>query len=68
MAEAQISNTFSVTIDGTPLPDDVERLLVHGEIDDSLSRPDLVVLRFRDQDRSVIAKSGARSGPRWRCR
>jgi phage protein D len=62
MAEAQISNTFSVTVDGTPLPDDIERLLVHAEVDDSLNRPDLVILRFRDPDRSVIAKSGARIG------
>jgi phage protein D/phage baseplate assembly protein gpV len=62
MAEPQISNTFSVTVDGTPLPADLEHMLVSADVDDSLNLPDLVILRFRDQDRTVIAKSGAKIG------
>lgn len=62
MAEPQISNAFSVTVDGTPLPADVEHLLVSADVDDSLNLPDLVILRFRDPDRTVVARSGARIG------
>jgi len=62
MAEAQISNAFSVTVDGTPLPDDLEHLLVSAQVDDSLNLPDLVILRFRDPDRVVLSKSGAKIG------
>ena len=62
MAEPQFSNAFMVTFDGNPLPDDLVLQLVHAEVDDSLNLPDVVVLRFRDQDRTVISKSGAKIG------
>ena len=48
VAEAQVSNAFTVTIDGTPLPADLVPLLVSADVDDSLNLPDLVILRFRD--------------------
>ncbi|MGZ4479596.1 MAG: VgrG-related protein [Nocardioidaceae bacterium] len=62
MAEPQISNAFSVTVDGTPLPDDLEHLLVAATVDDSLNLPDLVILRFRDPDRAVLSKTAVKIG------
>ncbi len=62
MALAQISNAFTVTVDGTPLPADLEPLLVSADVDDSLNLPDLVILRFRDAERTVLAKSGMKIG------
>ena len=62
MAQPQISNAFTVTVNGTPLPDDLALQLVSAEVDDTVNLPDLVVLRFRDQDRTVIGKSGAKIG------
>jgi phage protein D len=62
MAEPQISNAFAISVDGTPLPEDLEHLLVEAQVDDSLNLPDLVILRFRDADRTVLAKSGAKIG------
>jgi phage protein D/phage baseplate assembly protein gpV len=49
-------------VDGTPLPADLEHQLVAAQVDDSLNLPDLVILRFRDADRTVLAKSGAKIG------
>jgi phage protein D len=62
VAEPQISNAFSISVDGTVLPEDLEHLLVEAQVDDSLNLPDLVILRFRDADRTVLAKSGAKIG------
>ena len=58
VAEAQVSNAFTVSVDGKPLPADLVPLLVSAVVDDSLNLPDLVILRFRDPDRTVLAKSG----------
>jgi hypothetical protein len=54
MPGQQISNGFAVTIDGSPLPDDVEQLLVEAYMDDSRNLPDMFVLRFRDANRLVL--------------
>ena len=62
MAEAQISNAFTITIDGKALPADLEPLLVSADVDDSLNLPDLVILRFRDAGRTVLAKSNSKIG------
>jgi phage protein D len=62
MAEAQISNAFTITVDGTPLPVDIEPLLVSADVDDSLNLPDMVILRFRDAERTVLAKTNAKIG------
>ena len=62
MAEAQISNAFTISVGGTPLPADVEPLLVSADVDDSLNLPDLVILRFRDADRTVLTKAGITIG------
>jgi phage protein D/phage baseplate assembly protein gpV len=62
MAEANASSSFSISVDGTPLPADVQALLVAAYVEDNLHLPDLVVLTFRDADRVVLAKSGAKVG------
>ena len=62
MAQAQISNAFTISIDGTALPADLEPLLVSADVDDSLNLPDLVILRFRDADRTVLAKTNLKIG------
>ncbi|HEX5813619.1 MAG TPA: VgrG-related protein [Pseudonocardia sp.] len=62
MAEAQVSNAFTVSVDGKPMPADLVPLMVSAVVDDSLNLPDLVILRFRDPDRTVLAKSGMKIG------
>ena len=62
MAQAQISNAFTVSVDGTALPADLEPLLVSADVDDSLNLPDLVILRFRDAERTVLAKTNLKIG------
>ncbi len=56
------SGAFLVEVDGAPLPVDVAALLTSAHVDDSLRLPDLFVLRFRDADRIVLAKSKAKIG------
>lgn len=51
------SSSFVITIDGAPLAADIEALLVSAFVDSSLRLPDMFALRFRDTDRTVIAKS-----------
>ena len=53
---------FVVEVDGSPLAADVAPLLLSAHVDDSLRLPDLFLLRFRDSERIVIAKSGAKIG------
>jgi phage protein D/phage baseplate assembly protein gpV len=64
MAGQQISNGFVITIDGQPLPADIEQLLVEAYVDDSRNLPDLFVLRFRDSNRLVLSKAAVKIGSR----
>jgi phage protein D/phage baseplate assembly protein gpV len=57
-----VSNAFLVTVDGNPLPSDVEGLLASAIVDDSLRLPDLFSLRFRDPGRGVLSKSALKVG------
>ena len=57
-----ITSTCLAEIDGKPLPDDIAPLLVSAYVDDSQQLPDTFVLRFRDPNRMVLAKTGARVG------
>jgi len=59
---APTSSGFLVEIEGSPLPADAKALLVSAHVDDSLRLPDTFVLRFRDTERIVISKSGAKIG------
>jgi phage protein D len=57
-----ITATFLVTIDGTPLPEDMAGLLSSALVDDSLHLPDAFALRFRDPGRVVIDKTKVKIG------
>lgn len=57
MRVVQISNGFRVLVGADALPADIEQLLASAYVDDSLHLPDLFVLRFRDPERTVLAKS-----------
>ena len=61
-----ITSTCLVEIDGNPLADDIASLLVSAYVDDSLRLPDLFVLRFRDSERMVVAKSGVKIGSKMK--
>ena len=58
----EFSNTILVTVDGTPLPDDIKPLLVNGFVDDSTNAPDMFVLRFSDDGGTVLAKAKFKIG------
>jgi phage protein D len=62
MAGQQISSGFAITIDGSPLPADVEQLLLEACVDDSRNLPDMFVLRFRDSNRLVLSKAAVKIG------
>ena len=51
-----------VEIDGSPMPADLEPLLVSAVVEDSQRLPDMFSLRFRDPERIVLAKSNAKVG------
>lgn len=57
-----LTSTFVVEINGQPLPADLVPLLTAAYVDDSQRLPDLFVLRFRDGDRIVVAKTGVKIG------
>ena len=59
---APTSSAFVIEIDGAPLPADAKALLIAAHVDDSLRLPDLFMLRFRDSERIVVAKSGVKMG------
>jgi phage protein D/phage baseplate assembly protein gpV len=52
------SSTFAVTVDGTPLPADVEELMSFAVVEDNLNLPDMFYLAFLDPEHHVIAKGG----------
>lgn len=52
------SSTFAVTVDGTPLPTDVEQIMSLAVVEDNLNLPDMFYLSFLDPDRIVIDKAG----------
>src|SRR5262245_41164751 len=58
----EFSNTILVTVDGTPLPDDIKPLLVNGFVDDSTNVPDMFVLRFSDAGGTVLSKAKFKIG------
>jgi uncharacterized protein involved in type VI secretion and phage assembly len=56
------TNTLVVEVAGQRLPDDVEAALSSWVVDDSVSVPDLFVLRFSDDRGHVLAKGGFQIG------
>jgi phage protein D len=51
-----------VSLDGTALREEIERLVERVVVDSSLHAPDLVEVRLRDHDRDVLRRSGVRIG------
>ncbi len=51
-----------VEINGSPLPVDLVPMLVSADVEDSQRLPDLFTVRFRDPERIVLSKSGAKVG------
>jgi phage protein D len=51
-----------VTIDGTPLTDELEALLLRIEVDTSLHAPDLVEVRLRNDSRDVLQRAHVKIG------
>jgi uncharacterized protein involved in type VI secretion and phage assembly len=58
----QFASTLQVEVEGSPLPADVAVLLTYAYVEDSRAVPDIFVLRFRDAERTVLAKSGLKIG------
>jgi len=52
------SSTFAVTVDGTPLPADVEELMSYAVVEDNLNLPDMFYLSFLDPQRLALSKGG----------
>ena len=50
------SSTFSVTVDGSPLPSDVEGTMSYAVVEDNLYLPDMFYLSFLDPQRIAIEK------------
>ena len=48
------SNTFQIRVNGSPLPDDLEGLVVSAYVDSNLNVPDMFVITFRDPNRIVF--------------
>jgi phage protein D len=53
---------FLVQVDGNDLPDDVVPLITSAYVDSSLRLPDAFLLRFRDPNRIVVAKTNVKIG------
>jgi len=51
-------STLVVEVNGGQLPADVMATLVHGYVDDSSNVPDMFVLRFTDEQATVLSKGG----------
>jgi len=52
------SSTFSVTVDGTQLPADVEEIMSYAVVEDNLNLPDMFYLSFLDPGRIALSKGG----------
>ena len=50
------SSTFAVTVDGTPLPADVEETMSYAVVEDNLYLPDMFYLSFLDPERIALSK------------
>ena len=62
MAVQESAGKFKIEIDGTEVPKDVDNLLTSAIVDSNLHQPDLFLLSFRDPDRTVLSKTGAKVG------
>ncbi|SDZ21615.1 Uncharacterized conserved protein, implicated in type VI secretion and phage assembly [Micromonospora pattaloongensis] len=58
MANEQFANALLVEVGGSALPAEIASLLTYAAVDDSRNLPDRFLLRYRDPDRTVLAKGG----------
>jgi phage protein D len=56
------TTSFLIDVDGTALAPDMVPMLAAAYVDDSLHLPDVFELRFRDPDRTVLARTGFKVG------
>lgn len=66
MAEAAFTLAASIEVDGSPLGDDLIPLLERVTVDDYLHLPDMLVLVFRDLDRTILQRARMQIGSRIR--
>jgi phage protein D len=66
MAVQQSAGKFKIEIDGVELPKDIDNLLSSAVVDSNLHQPDMFVLSFRDPNRAVLTKTGAKIGSKVR--
>jgi phage protein D len=62
VAVQQTAGKFKIDIDGSEVPSDVDQLLYAAVVEDNLNQPDLFMLSFRDAQRVVLEKTGAKIG------
>jgi uncharacterized protein involved in type VI secretion and phage assembly len=62
MAVQQSAGKFKVEIDGTEVPADIDNLLTSALVDGNTNQPDMFVLAYRDSNRVVLPKTGAKIG------
>lgn len=62
MPGEEVSATLTIVLDGSPLAAPVAALLVGATLDVSLNAPDMFVLRFLDEQASVLERSRAKVG------
>jgi phage protein D len=62
MAVQQTAGKFKIAVADNEIPADVDHLLLSAVIETNTNEPDMFVLTFRDADRSVLQKTGAKIG------
>lgn len=63
---ATIANKFRIDVDGRPLADEVDQLVLSALVEHSLEVADVFEIVFRDPDRQVLARAGFQIGARVR--
>lgn len=68
MPAQQHTSKFRIEVGGTPLPEELDNLLVSAFVDDSTALPDMFCLAYRDPSRRVLAEGGFEIGSKVRIR
>lgn len=66
MPAQQHTAKFRVEIDGTPVPEEFDNLLVSAFVDDSTALPDMFSLAYRDPSRQLLSEANISVGSRVR--
>ncbi|HTW08398.1 MAG TPA: hypothetical protein VME46_12855, partial [Acidimicrobiales bacterium] len=62
MAVQQSAGKFKIEVDGQEVPKDIDNLLSFALVDSNLHQPDMFIVSFRDPNRAVLSKTGAKIG------